>query len=68
MQWSDEMIQKTKDHFVELYGVELSTEDAIESLNNMATYLEIVIDWYESERTKEDHVPCFAHRQDTRNV
>ena len=61
-QWSAEMIQKTKDHFAELYGVELSTEDAIESLNNMATYLEIVIGWYESEKAKGSDIPRHTRR------
>jgi len=51
-QWSDEDIQETKDHLSEHYGAGLSTEDTIESLNNLTAYVEILIDWYEKEKGK----------------
>lgn len=44
-EWSNEMIQKTKDHFREHYGAELSTEDAIESLENLTGFFELLMKW-----------------------
>ena len=42
--WSDEMIRKTKGHFKEHYGVEMSTDDAVESLNNITQFIELLIE------------------------
>jgi len=50
--WSDEMIQKTKDHFREHYGAEFSTEDAIESLNNIVNLFELLMEWDLQDRMK----------------
>ena len=54
--WSDEMIQKTKAHFKEHYGAELSTDDAIESLDNMVALAELLIDWYYKEKAKGNDI------------
>ncbi|MDF1544693.1 MAG: hypothetical protein P1R58_06275 [bacterium] len=43
--WSEELIQSTKDHFRKHYGAELTTDDAIESLNNLTAFFEILIRW-----------------------
>ncbi len=43
--WSEELIQNTKDHFREHYSAELTTEDAIESLNNLTSLFELLMEW-----------------------
>jgi|GEM_PF-4921420 len=48
--WSDEMIQKTKTLFRDEYGKELSTEDAIECLDNMTRFAETLIDIYQEQK------------------
>ncbi len=50
--WSNEMIQKTKDLFKDDYGKELSTEDAIECLDNMTRFAETLIDIYQEQKAK----------------
>lgn len=51
-QWSDEMIQKTKDLFRDQNGADLSTEDAIECLDNMTNFAETLIDIYLKEKAR----------------
>ena len=50
--WSDEMIQKTKDLFREQNGVELSTDDAIECLENITRFAELLIDIYQEQKAR----------------
>jgi len=52
--WSDEMIQKTKDHFREHYNVEFSTKDAIESLENITNLFDLLLEW--DKKDKEETV------------
>jgi hypothetical protein len=52
-QWSEESIQKTKDHFREYYGAELTTEAAIESLNNLTSFFELLIEWDREDTQKQ---------------
>jgi hypothetical protein len=42
---SEEIIQRTKIFFRDHYGEELTTEKAIECVNNLTNYFEILIDW-----------------------
>jgi hypothetical protein len=51
--WSEELIQSTKDHFREHYGAELTTDDAIESLNNLTALFEILMRWDREDKAKK---------------
>ena len=51
-QWSDEMIQKTKTLFQDKYGKELSTEDAIECLENITRFAETLIEIYQEQKAR----------------
>ena len=59
--WSDEMIQKTKDHFREHYGAELTTEDAIESLNNLTNLFELLMKWDQESKEKDEKAETTDH-------
>ena len=50
--WSDEMIQKTKSLFHDEYGKDLSTEDAIECLENMTRFAETLIYIYQEHKAR----------------
>ena len=50
--WSDDMIQKTKDLFKDDHGKELTTEDAIECLDNMTRFTETLIDIYQEQKAR----------------
>ena len=50
--WSEKLIQETKDLFKDDYGKELSTENAIECLENMARLAETLIDIYQEQKAK----------------
>ena len=64
IQWTEKDIQETKDHFREHYNAELSTEDAIESLNNLTAYVKLLIDWYEEEKAKGNDILCKVDHPD----
>jgi len=51
-QWSDEMIQKTKTLFHDKYGKELTSEDAIECLENMSRFAETLVDIYQQQKAR----------------
>jgi uncharacterized 2Fe-2S/4Fe-4S cluster protein (DUF4445 family) len=51
--WSKELILSTKNNFREHYGAELTTEDAVESLNNLTGYFELLIKWDRKENQKQ---------------
>jgi len=50
--WSDEMIQKTKTLFHDKYGKELTTQDAIECLENITRFAGTLIDIYEEQKAR----------------
>jgi len=50
--WSEKLIQETKTIFKDDYGKELSTEDAIECLDNMTRFAETLIDIYQEQKAK----------------
>ncbi len=51
-EWSDEMIQRTKDLLKDDFGKELSTEDAIECLDNMTRFAETLIEIYQEQKAR----------------
>lgn len=51
-QWSEKLIQETKDLFKDDYGKELSTEDAIECLENITRLAETLLDIYEEQKAR----------------
>lgn len=51
--WSEESIQRAKDLFREHYGAELTTDDAIESLNNLTAFFEILMRWDREDKAKK---------------
>jgi len=53
-QWSEELIQSTKDHLREHYGAELTTEDAIESLENLTYLFELLLKLYREDKEQEE--------------
>jgi len=57
-QWSDEMIHRTKNLFKDEYGKELSTEDAIECLDNMTNFAETQIDIYQKQKARGIDIPA----------
>ena len=50
--WSERLIQETKTILKDDYGKELSTEDAIECLDNMTRFAETLIDIYQEQKAK----------------
>lgn len=54
--WSEETIQKALDIYAPKYqarGEEFTRDDAIEVLNNLSGFAEILIDWYIKDKNKE---------------
>ena len=50
--WSKKLIQETKTLFRDEYGTELSTEDAIECLENMTRLAEILVESYREQKAR----------------
>jgi len=51
---SDEIIQRTNIFFRDRYGEELTTEEAIECVNNLTNYFEKIQDWDRNKRIEEE--------------
>ena len=58
--WSDETIQNTINHFRDHYGAELSTDDAIESLDNLVAYFQTLIRWSQEKDPEQEERPTSA--------
>ncbi|MEW6410928.1 MAG: hypothetical protein AB1483_00485 [Candidatus Zixiibacteriota bacterium] len=63
-QWSEKLIQETKVLFKDKSGKELSAEDAIECLDNMANFAEVLLDIYYKEKAKGNDI--LADKTETR--
>jgi len=50
--WSNKLIQETKDLFKDDYGKELTTEDAIECLENITSFAETLLDIYKEQKAR----------------
>ncbi len=50
--WSEKLIQETKDLFGPKYGRELTREEAIECLDNMANLADLLIETYLDQKAK----------------
>jgi hypothetical protein len=60
--WSDQIIQRTKNFFRDKYGKELTTEEAIECMENVSNLADLLRDWDRSKRIKgEDNVQRQGH-------